>query len=200
MDKPKKIRPAPEITPEIVREHGLTVEEFRRITDLIDRTPNMTELGIFSVMWSEHCSYKSSRPYLRKLPVEGPKVLQGPGENAGVIDIGDESSARKLRSNSTDAELKLWSALKNRQLGNFKFRRQAPIGKYIVDLVCRQKYLIVEVDGGQHIEASLADNDRTAWLQSHGYRVVRFWNDQVLKETATVLEEILRFLIQEKQR
>ena len=90
MDKPKKIRPAPEITPEIVREHGLTVEEFRRITDLIDRTPNMTELGIFSVMWSEHCSYKSSRPYLRKLPVEGPKVLQGPGENAGVIDIGDD--------------------------------------------------------------------------------------------------------------
>jgi|TARA_B100000809_G_scaffold68253_1_gene65425 phosphoribosylformylglycinamidine synthase len=89
VDKPKKIRPAPEITPEIVREHGLTVEEFRRITDLIDRTPNMTELGIFSVMWSEHCSYKSSRPYLRKLPVEGPKVLQGPGENAGVIDIGD---------------------------------------------------------------------------------------------------------------
>ena len=89
MDKSKKIWPGPEITPKIVREHGLTVEEFRRITDLIDRTPNMTELGIFSVMWSEHCSYKSSRPYLRKLPVEGPKVLQGPGENAGVIDIGD---------------------------------------------------------------------------------------------------------------
>ena len=96
--------------------------------------------------------------------------------------------------------MKLWSALKNRQLGNFKFRRQAPIGKYIVDLVCLEKYLIVEVDGGQHIEASLADNDRTAWLQSHGYRVVRFWNDQVLKETDTVLEEILRCLSQEKQR
>ena len=89
MDKPKKNRPGPEITPEIVREHGLTVEEFRRILDLIDRPPNLTELGIFSVMWSEHCSYKSSRPYLRKLPVEGPNVLQGPGENAGVIDIGD---------------------------------------------------------------------------------------------------------------
>ena len=89
MDKPKKIRPGPEITPEIVKEHGLTVEEFRRILDLIGRTPNMTELGIFSVMWSEHCSYKSSRPYLRKLPVESPRVLQGPGENAGVIDIGD---------------------------------------------------------------------------------------------------------------
>jgi phosphoribosylformylglycinamidine synthase subunit PurL len=89
VDKPKKNRPGPEITPEIVREHGLTVEEFRRILDLIDRPPNLTELGIFSVMWSEHCSYKSSRPYLRKLPVEGPNVLQGPGENAGVIDIGD---------------------------------------------------------------------------------------------------------------
>jgi phosphoribosylformylglycinamidine synthase subunit PurL len=89
VDKPKKNRPGPEITPEIVKEHGLTVEEFRRILDLIGRTPNMTELGIFSVMWSEHCSYKSSRPYLRKLPVESPRVLQGPGENAGVIDIGD---------------------------------------------------------------------------------------------------------------
>mgnify|MGYP003965487039 FL=1 len=89
MAKSKKNRPGPEITPEIVREHGLTVEEFRRILDLIDRPPNLTELGIFSVMWSEHCSYKSSRPYLRKLPVEGPNVLQGPGENAGVIDIGD---------------------------------------------------------------------------------------------------------------
>jgi len=96
--------------------------------------------------------------------------------------------------------LKLWSALKNRQLGNFKFRRQAPIGKYIVDFVCLEKYLIVEVDGGQHMEATLADNDRTAWLQSHGYRVIRFWNDQVLKETDAVLEEILRCLSQEKQR
>ncbi|MBT6345832.1 MAG: phosphoribosylformylglycinamidine synthase subunit PurL [Nitrospina sp.] len=89
VDKPKKNRPDPEITPQIVKEHGLTIEEFRRILDLIDRTPNLTELGVFSVMWSEHCSYKSSRPYLRKLPVEGPRVLQGPGENAGVIDIGD---------------------------------------------------------------------------------------------------------------
>ena len=88
VDKPKKNQPSLDITPEIVKEHGLTVDEFRRILDLIGRTPNITELGIFSVMWSEHCSYKSSRPYLRKLPVESPRVLQGPGENAGVIDIG----------------------------------------------------------------------------------------------------------------
>ena len=78
-----------EITPDIVRQHGLTLEEFSRIEDLLGREPNFTELGIFSVMWSEHCSYKSSRYYLRKLPTTGPRVLQGPGENAGVVDIGD---------------------------------------------------------------------------------------------------------------
>jgi phosphoribosylformylglycinamidine synthase subunit PurL len=78
-----------EITPDLVRQHGLTLEEFGRIEDLLGREPNFTELGIFSVMWSEHCSYKSSRYYLRKLPTTGPRVLQGPGENAGVVDIGD---------------------------------------------------------------------------------------------------------------
>ena len=79
----------PEITPQLIKDHGLTGEEYRRILDLIGRTPNFTELGIFSVMWSEHCSYKSSRPFLKNLPTEGLNVLQGPGENAGVIDIGD---------------------------------------------------------------------------------------------------------------
>ena len=79
----------PEITLQLAKDHGLTENEYRRILDLIGRTPNFTELGIFSVMWSEHCSYKSSRPFLKNLPTEGPNVLQGPGENAGVIDIGD---------------------------------------------------------------------------------------------------------------
>ena len=79
----------PEITSQLVKDHGLTSDEYRRILDLIGRPPNFTELGIFSVMWSEDCSYKSSRPFLKKLPTEGPRVLQGPGENAGVIDIGD---------------------------------------------------------------------------------------------------------------
>ena len=79
----------PKITLQLVKDHGLTEDEYRRILDLIGRTPNFTELGIFSVMWSEHCSYKSSRPFLKNLPTEGPNVLQGPGENAGVIDIGD---------------------------------------------------------------------------------------------------------------
>jgi phosphoribosylformylglycinamidine synthase len=87
--QPKKSPELPEVTADVVEQHGLTVQEYKRILDLLGRAPNFTELGIFSVMWSEHCSYKSSRPYLKQLPTEGPRVLQGPGENAGVIDIGD---------------------------------------------------------------------------------------------------------------
>src|SRR5271170_4637899 len=78
------------ITPEIVREHGLTPEEYEKIRQLLGgREPTITELGIFSVMWSEHCSYKSSRVHLKRLPTRSKRVLQGPGENAGIIDIGD---------------------------------------------------------------------------------------------------------------
>jgi phosphoribosylformylglycinamidine synthase len=79
----------PVVTPELVASHGLTPEEYQKIIAILGREPNYTELGVFSVMWSEHCSYKSSRPYLKQLPTEGPHVLQGPGENAGVVDIGD---------------------------------------------------------------------------------------------------------------
>jgi phosphoribosylformylglycinamidine synthase len=79
----------PKITPELVAEHGLKPEEYQRILDLIGRAPTFTELGIFSAMWNEHCSYKSSKIHLRTLPTKAPWVIQGPGENAGVIDIGD---------------------------------------------------------------------------------------------------------------
>ncbi|RST30332.1 phosphoribosylformylglycinamidine synthase subunit PurL [Sphingomonas ginkgonis] len=82
-----------EITPEIVAEHGLSPEEYERILHALGREPNRVELGIFSVMWSEHCSYKSSRIHLKKLPTEAPWVICGPGENAGVIDIGDGQAA-----------------------------------------------------------------------------------------------------------
>ncbi|MDQ3280474.1 MAG: phosphoribosylformylglycinamidine synthase subunit PurL [Acidobacteriota bacterium] len=78
-----------QITPEVVRSHGITDDEYQRILQILGREPNYTELGIFSVMWSEHCSYKSSRVHLRKFPTSGARVVQGPGENAGVIDIGD---------------------------------------------------------------------------------------------------------------
>jgi phosphoribosylformylglycinamidine synthase subunit PurL len=81
------------ITPETVAEHGLSPEEYDRLLDALGREPNLTELGTFSVMWSEHCSYKSSRIHLKKLPTQAPWVIQGPGENAGVIDIGDGDAA-----------------------------------------------------------------------------------------------------------
>src|SRR6184192_2522485 len=77
------------VTPEITAEHGVTREEYARIQQILGRDPNITELGIFSVMWSEHCSYKSSKVHLKRLPTRGKQVVQGPGENAGVVDIGD---------------------------------------------------------------------------------------------------------------
>ena len=84
---------APRITPDIVAEHGLSPEEYDRVLHALGREPNLVELGIFSVMWSEHCSYKSSRIHLRKLPTTGDCVIHGPGENAGVVDIGDGQAA-----------------------------------------------------------------------------------------------------------
>jgi len=84
---------APRITAQMVAEHGLSENEYSRILKALGREPNLVELGIFSVMWSEHCSYKSSRVHLKKLPTEAPWVIQGPGENAGVIDIGDGDAA-----------------------------------------------------------------------------------------------------------
>ena len=80
---------ATQITPELIDQHGLTPEEYAHLCSLLGREPNFTELGICSVMWSEHCSYKSSRIHLKKFPTSGPRVLQGPGENAGIVDIGD---------------------------------------------------------------------------------------------------------------
>ena len=85
-----------EITPQIVAEHGFSDEEYQRVLAAMGHVPNMTELGIFSVMWSEHCSYKSSRLHLKKLPTTGPQVICGPGENAGVVDIGDGPDGKKL--------------------------------------------------------------------------------------------------------
>src|SRR5436309_1919665 len=77
------------ITPEVIAAHNLTSEEFNRIKELLGREPNLVELGVFSVMWSEHCSYKSSRIHLKRLPTSGERVIVPPGENAGVVDVGD---------------------------------------------------------------------------------------------------------------
>ena len=98
MTSPEK---EPQITPEIIRSHGVTTEEYARILKWLGRTPTLTELGIFSVMWSEHCSYKSSRVHLKRLPTKSKLVMQGPGENAGVIDIGGEwACAFKIESHN----------------------------------------------------------------------------------------------------
>src|SRR5271157_1010641 len=92
MNPVESVTPAaqePTITPELLRDRGITPEEYQRILKLMGRTLTLTELGIFSVMWSEHCSYKSSRVHLKRLPTRSRRVVQGPGENAGIIDIGD---------------------------------------------------------------------------------------------------------------
>jgi phosphoribosylformylglycinamidine synthase subunit PurL len=87
---PSAVVPAPvAVTPELLAQHSISVDEYRRILDALGRTPSLTELGIYSVMWSEHCSYKSSRVHLRRLPTKSDRVVQGPGENAGIIDVGD---------------------------------------------------------------------------------------------------------------
>src|SRR6476660_1434313 len=92
MQRLKTVEPRlndPLITPALISEHGLTTEEYERLVDMLGREPTFTELGIVSALWSEHCSYKHSRPLLKNLPTKAPWVLQGPGENAGVISIGD---------------------------------------------------------------------------------------------------------------
>ncbi|MFQ5900973.1 MAG: phosphoribosylformylglycinamidine synthase subunit PurL [Thermodesulfobacteriota bacterium] len=88
-----RVKEKTEITRDLIKIHGFNDEEYRRILDILDREPNLVELGIFSVMWSEHCSYKSSRVHLKELPTKGPRVIQGPGENAGIVDIGDGLAA-----------------------------------------------------------------------------------------------------------
>ena len=100
-------------------------------------------------------------------------------------------NARELRNNPTDAERRLWQELKRRQIAGVKFRRQQPIGPFIVDFVCFERRVIVEVDGGQHAEQLHQDEQRTRWLEAQGYRVLRFWNNDVLANTEDVAQAIL---------
>ncbi|MCY1664292.1 endonuclease domain-containing protein [Rhizobium sp. SL86] len=98
--------------------------------------------------------------------------------------------ARALRQSDNDAEQRLWSNLRNRQLGGFKFVRQLPIGPYFADFACRERMLVVEIDGSQHA-GSLSDQRRNVFMLSVGWSVLRFWNVDVLRETDSVLETIL---------
>ena len=97
-----------------------------------------------------------------------------------------------MRHTSTDAETRLWWHLRAARFRGLKFRRQQPIGDYIVDFICFERKLIVEVDGSQHADAIEHDDARTAWLESVGFTVLRFWNDDVLRDSQRVVQEIVR--------
>ena len=104
------------------------------------------------------------------------------------------ANARSLRTNSTEAERHLWRYLRHRYLGGYRFRRQSPIGRYVVDFVCVRARLVVEIAGGQHVDRPLEDLKRTQYLARRGFRVLRFWNNEVFLETEAVLEKILEAL------
>lgn len=99
-------------------------------------------------------------------------------------------NAKVLRSHQTDAELRLWYHLRGHRFLGIKFKRQKPVGPYIVDFIAVDKGLVIEIDGGQHVDSQMRDAARTAFLEAQGYRVVRFWNDDVLARTDQVLEQI----------
>ncbi len=115
------------------------------------------------------------------------------GERGRVRELQDR--ARRLRREQTDAERTLWSRLRARQVGGAKFRRQQVIAGVIVDFCCLERKLVVEVDGGQHATQGKADRQRTVLLAERGYRVLRFWNHDVLTSTDVVLQQIIAALI-----
>ena len=102
--------------------------------------------------------------------------------------------AKRMRHACTEAETRMWWHLRAARLNGFRFRRQQPIGDFIVDFVCFERRLIVEVDGSQHLESIGRDDARTAWFELQGFTVIRFWNDVVMSEPDRVLDEILRRL------
>ena len=105
--------------------------------------------------------------------------------------MGHIERARELRKQSTDAEIVLWSLLRNRSLCNLKFKRQFTIGPFIVDFACLDKKLIIELDGSQHLDSKEYDEERTLYLNHRGFHVIRFWNDEVFNHKTAVLEKIL---------
>ncbi|MUZ72915.1 DUF559 domain-containing protein [Agrobacterium vitis] len=141
---------------------------------------------------------KMNRLRLGLFSPAGRRCRQADEGAEGMTDItkrrpGKTGQARQLRREETDAEYRLWGDLRNRLLSGHKFARQVPLGAYIADFVCRERCLIVELDGSQHAE-SASDEIRTTWLNDQGYDVLRFWNDEVQTERREVLETILAVL------
>lgn len=108
-----------------------------------------------------------------------------------------KKASRRLRSEMTDAERRLWQCLRLRQVEGHKFRRQHPLGRYILDFVCLERRLVVEVDGGQHSEQQDYDETRTEWLRWRGFRVVRFWNNEIMNNIDGVMEAIRQALLED---
>ena len=119
--------------------------------------------------------------------------VTGVEEHDRIIIMANER-ARRLRRNTTDAEKVLWRRIRYRQISNARFRRQHPIDPYVVDFYCAELRLVIAVDGGQHELRSDQDAARTRWLESQGYRVVRFWNNDVLGNVEGGLERIVEIL------
>ncbi len=116
-------------------------------------------------------------------------------EKAGMGVRSIVATARKLRRSSTDVERKLWHRIRDKQIEEFRFRRQRPIEKYIVDFICLEAQLIVELDAGQHAENVAHDQKRSAFLHERGYRVLRFWNSEVIENIEGVLERLREVLL-----
>src|SRR5262249_15624329 len=133
-------------------------------------------------------------PQTRRAP--SPRRGEGWGEGARAMR-GNVGAARRLRRDQTDAERVLWFRLRDRRLAGWKFRRQVPIDRYVVDFVCADARVIVELDGGQHAERTEQDRARTAVLEAMGYLVLRFWDNDVLSNTDGVVETILKTLHQQ---
>jgi very-short-patch-repair endonuclease len=106
------------------------------------------------------------------------------------MDAQTKARSRKLRNNQTFAEQKLWQKLRSKQINGNKFRRQFAIGRYIVDFICLNKSLIIELDGGQHMDNANYDLKRDNWLKSQNFKVLRFWNNQIMNEIDSVLDVI----------
>jgi len=128
-----------------------------------------------------------------------PSPLRGEGRVRGSIQTGvvcesPHDYARGLRRRQTDAERRLWAQLRDRRLQGAKFARQVPVGAYVVDFCCRELKVIVELDGGQHAMQARSDTERTVFLEALGYRVLRFWNNEVLANTDGVLQRIAQAL------
>jgi adenine-specific DNA-methyltransferase len=123
-----------------------------------------------------------------------PSPPWGEGRVRGEVRESPRDYARGLRRRQTDAERRLWARLRDRRLSGVKFRRQTPIGPYVVDFCCLEEKLVVELDGGQHAIRAVYDAKRTEFLEGQGYRVLRFWDNEALGNTSGVLERIAQVL------